>query len=168
MSIQSAAALALTFAAAFGITAALVPPVARLCERRGWLALPGGRRRHERPTPDVGGLAIYLGFVLTLLGTFAFSALDAALRRSPFETLRLALLLLGGTLLFLVMWRDDVRELPALPKFAAQALAALVAIGPFLWDHTRYPDTLGAATEARGIVLTAFNFPFVRQVSLWE
>ncbi|MFL5802304.1 MAG: glycosyltransferase family 4 protein [Roseiflexaceae bacterium] len=168
MNIRTAAALILTFVLAFAITALLVPPVYRLCKRRGWLARPGGRRTHARPTPNVGGIAIYLGFVLTLLGTFAFGALDPALRRSPFETLRLGLLLLGGTLLFLVMWRDDVIELPPLPKFAAQALAGLIAVGPFVWDHTRYPDVLGQLTEARGIVLTAFNFPFVRQVPLWD
>src|SRR5262245_1818282 len=168
MSRFTAILLALTFAAAFAITALLVPPVQRLCERRGWLALPGGRRAHTRPTPNVGGIAIYAGFVLAVLGTLALGALDPALRRSPFEVLRLLLLLLGSTLIFLVMWLDDVRELPPLPKFAAQALAALIAVGPFLWDHGRYPDALGALTEARGIVLTAFNFPFVRQVPLWD
>jgi UDP-GlcNAc:undecaprenyl-phosphate/decaprenyl-phosphate GlcNAc-1-phosphate transferase len=168
MTLFTAALLALTFAAAFAITALLVPPVQRLCERRGWLALPGGRRAHSRPTPNVGGIAIYAGFVLALLGTLAFGALVPALRRSPFEMLRLLLLLLGGTLLFLVMWLDDVRELPPLPKFAAQALAALIAVGPYLWDHMRYPDVLGDLTEARGIVLTAFKFPFVDQVSLWD
>jgi UDP-N-acetylmuramyl pentapeptide phosphotransferase/UDP-N-acetylglucosamine-1-phosphate transferase len=160
--------LALTFFAAFAATALLVPPVQRLCVRRGWLAQPGGRRTHAWPTPNVGGIALYLGFVLALAGTFVLGALDPTLRRSPFETLRLALLLLGGTLIFLVMWLDDVRELPPPPKFAAQALAGLIAVGPFLWDHTRYPDALGAPTEASGIVLTAFNFPFVRQVALWD
>jgi UDP-N-acetylmuramyl pentapeptide phosphotransferase/UDP-N-acetylglucosamine-1-phosphate transferase len=168
MDLLTAAILLGTFALAFALTALLVPPVRRLCERRGWLAWPGGRRTHARPTPNIGGIAIYAGFVLALLATFALGALGPALRRSPFEMLRLGLLLLGGTLIFLVMWLDDVRELPPLPKFATQALAALVAVGPFLWDQARYPDALGQLTEARGIVLTAFNFPFVRQVPLWD
>ncbi|HEY3229225.1 MAG TPA: MraY family glycosyltransferase [Roseiflexaceae bacterium] len=168
MHVLTAFALVLTFAVAFAITALLAPPVRRLCERRGWLALPGGRRRHPRPTPNVGGIAIYAGFVLALLGTLLFGYLDPALRRSPFEMLRLGLLLTGGTLIFLVMWLDDVRDLPPAPKFAAQGLAALIAVGPFLWDHTHYPDALRAPTEARGIILTAFNFPFVHQIPLWE
>ena len=33
--------LALTFFIAFAATALLVPPVMRLCRRRGWLAQPG-------------------------------------------------------------------------------------------------------------------------------
>src|SRR5215470_5880643 len=167
MSLSTIAALVLTFGLAFTVTALLVPPVRRLCERRGWLALPGGRRMHSHPTPNIGGIAIYAGFVLALGGTFVLGALDPALRRSPFETLRLLLLLLGSTLIFLVMWLDDVRELPPLPKFAAQALAGLIAVGPYLWDHTRYPDVLGDRTEASGIVLTAFKFPFINQVNLW-
>ena len=168
MDLHTAAALLGTFAAAFAITALLVPPVMRLCERRGWLAQPGGRRAHARPTPNVGGIAIYAGFVLALLGTLGLGALIPTLQRSPIEILRLALLLLGGTLIFLVMWLDDLRDLPPLPKFVAQALAALIAVGPYLWDHTRYPDAGGAPTEAHGIVLTAFNFPFVSQVNLWN
>src|SRR5262245_58128415 len=111
MSLATIFALCGTFAFAFAITALLVPPVQRLCERRGWLAQPGGRRIHARPTPNVGGIAIYLGFALAVLGTLVLGAFDPALRRSPFEMLRLGLLLLGGTLLFLVMWRDDVVEL---------------------------------------------------------
>jgi UDP-GlcNAc:undecaprenyl-phosphate GlcNAc-1-phosphate transferase len=148
-----------TFAAAFAVTALLVPPVMRLSERRGWVQAPGGRRRHARPTSNVGGIAIYGGFVLALLGTLA---LDPWLPRSSFELLRLALLLAGGTLIFLVMWLDDVRELPPPPKFAAQALAALIAVGPFLWERTLHPGD-----QASGIILTAFNFPFVSQVNLY-
>jgi UDP-N-acetylmuramyl pentapeptide phosphotransferase/UDP-N-acetylglucosamine-1-phosphate transferase len=155
----------LTFFAAFAITALLVPPVMRLCARRGWLAQPGGRRLHARPTPNVGGIAIYGGFAIALLLTLA---LDPIVQRSGFEKLRIGLLLAGATLVFLVMWRDDVVELPPLPKFIAQALAGLIAVGPYLWDHARRPDALGQLTEAPGIVLTAFKFPFVSQVSLWD
>jgi UDP-N-acetylmuramyl pentapeptide phosphotransferase/UDP-N-acetylglucosamine-1-phosphate transferase len=161
------AAFVLTFIAACAITALLIPPVQRLCQRRGWLAVPGGRRVHVRPTPDIGGIAIYLGFVLTLIGTFALDGF-APLRRSSFETLRLLLLLAGGTLIFLVMWLDDVRELPPLPKLLAQLLAGLIAVGPFLWDHTLYADVRGQPTEARGIILTAFNFPFIHQINLYN
>src|SRR3954447_15366052 len=119
MSMGTIAILALTFLVAFATTALLVPPVMRLCQRRGWLARPGGRRLHARPTPNVGGIAIYGGFVLALLAPLAF---DRFLLRSNFEQLRPAPAAAGGTLIFLVMWLDDVRELPPLPKFVAQAL----------------------------------------------
>ena len=82
MRISTIALLASTFFVAFATTAVLTPPVMRLCWRRGWLARPGGRRQHARPTPNVGGIAIYGGFVLALLGTFAFNRF---LPRSEFE-----------------------------------------------------------------------------------
>lgn len=167
MNLLAAAALIGTFVVACAATALFVPPVQRLCERRGWVAVPGGRRVHARPTPDIGGIAIFLGFVIALLGTFVFDRLTP-LQRSPFEELRVGLLLLGGALIFLVMWLDDVRELPPLPKLLAQLAAGLIAVGPFLWDHTLYLDMRGQPTEARGIILTAFNFPFVHQVNLYD
>jgi UDP-N-acetylmuramyl pentapeptide phosphotransferase/UDP-N-acetylglucosamine-1-phosphate transferase len=168
MSFLTVVALISAFVIAFIVTALTVPPVVRLCERRAWVQHPGGRRTHARPTPNVGGIAIYAGFVTALLATFIFSALDPALRRSEFEVLRIGLLLAGGTLIFLVMWLDDVVELPWYPKFAAQIGASLIAVGPYLWDQRRYPDALGLFTEARGILLTAFNAPFIGQVSLWD
>ena len=81
MNVQVAVYLALTFALGFAVTALLIPPVMRLSERRGWVQRPGGRRLHARPTSNVGGIAIYCGFVVALLATFA---LDPWLPRAPF------------------------------------------------------------------------------------
>ncbi len=127
MNLLTIAILLSTFALACLATALLIPPVMRLSVSRGWVQTPGGRRLHARPTSNVGGIAIYCGFVVALLATFAF---EAWLPRTPFEKLRLGLVLLGGTLVFLVMWRDDVVELPPLPKLIAQSAAALIAVGP--------------------------------------
>jgi UDP-N-acetylmuramyl pentapeptide phosphotransferase/UDP-N-acetylglucosamine-1-phosphate transferase len=163
MPLRIALALAGTFALACGVSALLVPPVIRLCVRRGWLAYPGGRRLHPRPTPKVGGIAIYAGFVAAVLASFGLGALLPAFERSGFETLRIGLVLVGGTLIFLAMWLDDVRELSPGQKLAAQLAAALIAVGPFLWDQTLYQP----GDQARGIILTAFNFPFAGQVNLY-
>jgi UDP-GlcNAc:undecaprenyl-phosphate/decaprenyl-phosphate GlcNAc-1-phosphate transferase len=163
-----APALVAAFAIAFAVTALLVPPVIGLAVRRGWVQRPGGRRTHLRPTPNVGGIALYAGFAVGVLATFALEPLDPALRRTPFETLRVGLLLGGSTLLFVVMWLDDVRELSWLPKFCAQFGAGLVAVGPYLWEQVRHQNAQGALTEARGILLTAFNLPYIGQVSLWD
>jgi UDP-GlcNAc:undecaprenyl-phosphate/decaprenyl-phosphate GlcNAc-1-phosphate transferase len=157
-----AIALALTAAIAFIVTFLAVPPVIRVCERKGWVQRPGGRRTHARPTGNVGGIAIYAGFVAAVLATFVLERLAPELRRSPYETLRVGLLLAGATLIFVVMWLDDVRELPWLPKFVAQVSAGLIAVGPYLWERTLFPPD----DQANGIILTAFNLPFVGQVHL--
>jgi UDP-GlcNAc:undecaprenyl-phosphate GlcNAc-1-phosphate transferase len=161
-------ALALTFIVAAAVTAAIVPPLIRLSEREGWVAVPGPRHIHRTPTPTVGGLAMIGGFAAALLLSFALERLDPALRRSPFEYLRIGLLLAGASIVAVVSLVDDLRDLPALPRLAVHFAAALVAVGPYLWDHRLYPDVLGVPTEARGIILTAFNFPFIQQVHLHE
>jgi UDP-N-acetylmuramyl pentapeptide phosphotransferase/UDP-N-acetylglucosamine-1-phosphate transferase len=162
MVLPVAIALFVTFGIAFATTYLAVPPVIRLAERRGWVQRPGGRRTHARATPNVGGLAIYAGFVAAVLATFALEALAPALRRSPYETLRVGLLLGGGTLLFLVMWLDDLRELHWLPRFCAQVAAGLIAVGPYLWDRRLHPP----GDQAFGVILTAFNLPYAGQVHL--
>ena len=161
-------ALSLVFLIAFGVTILLVPPVIRLCQRQGWLAMPGGRRTHRQPTATVGGLAMLGGLFAAILLSIPLTELDQALHRSPYELLRLGLMLGGLSIVAAVSFIDDLRDLPALPRLGLHFLAALIAVGPYLWDQTLYPDVLGAATEARGIILTAFNFPFVRQIHLHE
>jgi UDP-N-acetylmuramyl pentapeptide phosphotransferase/UDP-N-acetylglucosamine-1-phosphate transferase len=160
-------ALVGTFLLAFGITAALIPPVRALGIRRGWVQKPGGRRTHTQPTTNIGGVAIYTGCMLAFAATLVLTPFVLPLQRSAFEILRVGLVLLGGSLIFVVMWLDDVRELPWYTKFVTQIAAALIAVGPFLWDQVRYADPSGLPTEARGIILTAFNFPFTSQIDLY-
>jgi UDP-GlcNAc:undecaprenyl-phosphate/decaprenyl-phosphate GlcNAc-1-phosphate transferase len=161
-------ALALTFTIAAGVTALLSPPLIRLSHDEGWVAKPGPRHVHRTPTPTVGGLAMIAGFAAALLASFTLGWLDPALQRSPFEMLRLGLLLVGASLIAAVSLIDDLRDLPALPRLGIHIAAALVAVGPYLWDRTLYPDALGSSTEARGIILTAFNFPFIDQIHLHD
>lgn len=154
------------FGLAAGLTALLVPFITRLCAQKGWLAYPGPRSIHHTPTPTVGGVAIFGGFMATLLVSFALEYLIPDFQRSPFEHLRLGLLVIGATIVAAISFIDDLRDLPVLPRLCIHFGAAAIAVGPYVWDQTLYPDVLGNATEARGIILTAFNFPFVDQIHL--
>ncbi len=166
MSLWAVGVLLLTFAIAAGVTGLLVPPVARLCQRQGWLAQPGPRRTHRVPVPTVGGLAMIAGLLAALLCSFPLASLDPGLQRSPFELLRLGLLLVGAALVAGVSFVDDLYDLRPGLRLVVHFGAALLVVGPYLWDHTLYPDASGKPTEARGIILTAFNFPLVEQVHL--
>lgn len=161
-------ALATTFLVAAAVTALLIPPLTRLSLREGWVAAPGPRHVHREPTPTVGGLAMIAGFAAALLLSFALERLDPAMERSRFEYLRLGLLLTGASIVAIVSLIDDLRDLPALWRLGVHIVAALMAVGPYLWDHTLYPDALGSSTEARGIIITAFNFPLIQQVHLHD
>ena len=72
---------------------------------------PGGRKGHTGKTPLVGGLSIALVFLaaLPVLNTSTWAGMALAI----------SILLLIGVL-------DDLHDLPPLPKFVAQAFAALL------------------------------------------
>ena len=97
------------------LTLACVPAVRRLAVHWGCVALPKKDRWHSRPTPTLGGVAFYAGFVAT---TVLFSpSFTSAL---PF--------LLVVTLMFLVGIYDDLRRLNPATKLIGQIASAAVAI----------------------------------------
>lgn len=108
-------------AAAALLVAALValittPVVRSLAVRMGAVDVPkDGRRMHDHPIPRMGGLAIFFGFILSVL---IFQTLTPALRG----------MLLGSVIIVVLGILDDIYALPALPKFLVQIVAALVAV----------------------------------------
>ena len=129
------------FLLAFGITAAVIPVLARAAGGWGLLAQPGPRMSHEVPVPAIGGLAMGGAFLavyaingaLTGLGTHFSTPLAAAV----------AVTLVGGVL-------DDRHQMHSLPKFGFQIAAAalLVTGGSALLTHlgqlmSSNPFTLG-------------------------
>ena len=60
--------LLLALTAAFVISFIMTPPVKRFAELVGAIDIPKDERRvHNHPIPRMGGLAIFLGFVISLL-----------------------------------------------------------------------------------------------------
>lgn len=72
------------------------------------------RRMHKKPIPRMGGLAIFLGFALTVL---VFCE----------PSIQLFGMLLGAAVLVVVGIFDDIYSLPALLKLVLQLLSATVA-----------------------------------------
>src|SRR4051812_3556414 len=97
---------------AFGIATALTPVVGRLARRAGAVDLPRARGLSDRPTPLLGGLAIFAG---TLVAGLLFLP-DAD---------RFHAILAGAAIITLVGAIDDWRELSASWKLAGEVLAAL-------------------------------------------
>lgn len=158
--------LVLVFGVAATLTLLLTPPVIRLGQTMGWLARPGPRHTHRVPIPTVGGLSILGGVVGALLLSLLLEPSGPLLRRSPYEHLRIWLLLSGVAVVATISLIDDIRSLSPWVRLPVHFGAALIAVGPYLWDATLYPDIRGNPTEARGIILTAFNFPIIEQVHL--
>jgi UDP-GlcNAc:undecaprenyl-phosphate GlcNAc-1-phosphate transferase len=113
---QTARLLLILFSAL--ILAVGVTPLFRgLAFRLGIVAMPAARKIHTRPMPLMGGVAIYLAFIVAL-----FALGDRSYVR------QVAGILLGATFCsFLGLW-DDQRGLHALVKLAGQLIAAWALI----------------------------------------
>lgn len=142
------------------LTALLTPLVAALAARRGLFAPTNERTIHTRPVAQLGGIAIFVGFVTAMLLSLPLTR-HGALVRDSYEVLRIWLLLTGATMLWIVALLDDLFDLPAWPRLIWQIICALVAVGPYLWEQRLY----GPADQARGIIFTAFNNPFGGQIN---
>ncbi|MCI8423323.1 MAG: undecaprenyl/decaprenyl-phosphate alpha-N-acetylglucosaminyl 1-phosphate transferase [Lawsonibacter sp.] len=118
MSIQTnllgTAAAALLAAAVVALIS--TPVVRRLAFRVGAVDVPkDNRRMHDHPIPRMGGLAIFLAFLLSAL---IFLPLTQQLRT----------MLMGAVIIVVLGIFDDIYALPALPKLLVQIAAALVAV----------------------------------------
>jgi UDP-GlcNAc:undecaprenyl-phosphate/decaprenyl-phosphate GlcNAc-1-phosphate transferase len=111
-----------SYLVAFGVallsSLILTVPVRRLALRYGMVDHPGPRKVHIRPMPLLGGMAIYLGFVLAVLFT---------LDRKP--ELQIVAILAGATLLAVVGFLDDGGLLHHQVKlFVGMPVAALLLL----------------------------------------
>ena len=102
----------------------LTPLAGRLGRRLGIVDQPGGRRGHAGEIPRLGGLALFLAFVVAV-GVGQALRIPTADEKEP---LRLLGLLAGSALLFVIGLVDDRWELGYVPQLIAQTVAALVAV----------------------------------------
>jgi len=106
----------LTFALALGIAWWLTPLVREAALRFGIVDRPDGNlKRHGQPVAYLGGLAIYVAFLLALSLTFEFSE-------------QVLGLLLAGSLVVLLGLIDDLGQLSPWTKLAGQAVAVFVLL----------------------------------------
>ena len=137
----------------------ITPLVGRGARSRGLVDLPSRRKVHLRPIPRVGGIAIFLAFVLT----FGGSLLVPALRGPSFLTaLQIAGLLGGGALIFGLGLLDDLRGLPPGLKFAVQVAVGLLAYLSGIGFHSlQLPGLSVIQLGVLSLPLTVFWFVLV-------
>ena len=99
-----------------GISFFMTPPVKKFAEKVGAIDVPKDDRRvHNHPIPRMGGLAIFFGFVLSVLVFVDMS--------TPIMGM-----LIGAVIIAAMGAVDDIVSLNAWVKLGIQILAALVAI----------------------------------------
>jgi UDP-GlcNAc:undecaprenyl-phosphate GlcNAc-1-phosphate transferase len=141
---------------ALAIVVALTPAVGGMARVLGVVDRPGGRRVNRRPVPRLGGLALFLGFVVPAL---LFLDLNREARG----------LLVGAGVATVVGLVDDFRGLTWWEKLVGQAGAACIPVFFGIWV-TRFtfpvvgihqlPKPVGMTLTVLGIVaiMNMLNF----------
>jgi UDP-GlcNAc:undecaprenyl-phosphate GlcNAc-1-phosphate transferase len=109
-------ALLLTFTVALGVSLSLTPWVARTARSIGMVDHPDGKlKSHQEPVAYLGGLAVFVAF---LVGFSPFYELDR----------QVLAIMLGGTLVVLLGFLDDLGNLRPATKLVGQTLAVLIVM----------------------------------------
>ncbi|HQO41899.1 MAG TPA: MraY family glycosyltransferase [Bacillota bacterium] len=106
----------IAFLIALLVSFAATPLMIRLAKHMGAIDVPkDGRRVHKVPTPRLGGLAIFLGFLAGLLYMYEIDS-------------RMVGVLTGAAIIVTLGFFDDIKPLPAKFKFLVQIIAAVIVI----------------------------------------
>lgn len=138
-------------ASAMLVAYALTPVMGGVARRVDAIDRPGGRKVHPKPTPLLGGAAIYAGFTLAVLAGFGLSSKGESL-------------LLAGSVIFLLGAIEDARGVPAIARLGVQVVAVVVLVRAGISITFLPPTWWGIACEWALTVLwivgvtNAFNF----------
>ena len=111
-------------ATAFGVTVLLTPAAIRLGKRWGLVAVPGERRRHKGRVVRIGGFGLFPAFAAAAGMTLLLNVP----RSDPLEVTRMAGVLVGMGLVWILGLLDDRFELSPAIQLTGLVVAALVAI----------------------------------------
>ena len=136
---------------ALGLTFVATPVVRWFAIRIGAIDQPSDRKVHARPTPTLGGLALFIG----IFGAGAIALLMPDFRdefRGSAEPLGI---LAGGLVIFVLGAVDDLRDLPAPVKLAGQVFASgILFLSGVKWRFVLLPDSLYSLSDDVSVLVT--------------
>ena len=138
------------FASAFAIAMVATPFAKKVSEKLGAIDYPKARGMHNKPMPRLGGIAIVLGFLVTIIMLYRFVN-DINIRH-------FVGFLAGAVIIVAVGIVDDIKNLPAKVKFIFQILAAIlvirsgIRINVVMWPVTTYLQKLSGPITLLWIV----------------
>ena len=100
---------------AFIVSYILTPYMAQVGKKQNMVDLPGHRKIHQEAIPNLGGIVIFFGFLLSLLFVVQIEGQVKAL-------------LIGGVIILLLGVVDDIVDLSPKYKFIIQMVPALIVI----------------------------------------
>ena len=117
-------AFVIVFNTALATALLIVPLAGYVSFRLGVTSVPGGRRQEPIAMPKLGGMVIFVGFTVAVI----LAQLIPIERSDPYEVFRLAGLILGSAVIFLLGLADDFLGLNWFQIFLGQIFTSAIAI----------------------------------------
>ena len=117
-------AFVIVFNVALAVSLAMIPAARYISYRFDITSEPGGRRQESLAMPKLGGLAIFAGFLVAIV----LAQWLPVPRFDPYEIIRLAGLMIGSIVIFVLGIVDDIRGLSYFQSFLGQIFSAAIAI----------------------------------------
>ncbi|MFM7080502.1 MAG: glycosyltransferase family 4 protein [Actinomycetota bacterium] len=105
-------------------TAGSLPFIIRLAKRQGWMATPDERRMHPVPTPDVGGIAMFVGILAAVVGASLLGDFNQLFEDST----EIIGVLVACAIIFVVGIIDDIRDISPPAKVTGIVVAAVALV----------------------------------------
>ena len=108
----------------FTVTYLSIPPIQEFSRKSGFLDLPSYRKIHKSPKVRLGGSAIFLGLLFSLLLSYILGSFD---KYSNLQINNFLILSTGGTLFFLLGFLDDLKSLSPFLRLILQFLISIIS-----------------------------------------
>ena len=122
--------IAIAFMLAFITTFVITPYTIKLAKKVGAVDTPKDERRINTTTmPRLGGLAIIAGFVVSIVYLISILSIEKSINLLE-DNMHIKLIgfMIGGLVIGIVCFIDDLKDLPPLVKLTAQIIAAIIVV----------------------------------------
>ena len=154
---------------AFFLSVVLTGAVRRFAVARGLVSAPRARDSHKKPLPRIGGLAIFLSFLLVSMIYFVFVHPGAEISAGHWLGLdkKIVGIWLASAVIVVVMLIDDLKNLPALVKLFFQLLAVAIIVASGIGIDF-LPNPFGAAINLNSVYIPLNFAGTTYHFSLWS
>lgn len=156
------------------VTYLVTPAVLTFSRRVGAVDVPNDRKVHAVPTPTLGGIAMFIGFIVSL-GFASFQQPFSGSFRPLFvwPAPELFAIVIGTTIIFLLGVVDDLKGLGAPMKLAGQLMAAgFVFLSGVRLEYFRVPfrgvGALSMSADISALATIAWIVLIVNAVNLMD
>ena len=105
-------------------TSGSMPFVIRIAKRQGWMATPDERRMHPVPTPDVGGIGMFIGILAGVVAASLLGDFDQLFQDST----EIIGVLVASAIIFGLGILDDIRDVSPPAKVTGIVVAAVALV----------------------------------------